>query len=337
MSFIKEMTNLIEDTLSNKVKFFANDNASQYADEAIRQGFLSELGGELTWQTWRNNKNKILTVFENVLNTNLPKAWDISPFYRQLVESKNGALGEKNEFVVNNPGTLVVSRTSGNHWYTDRQKLQGKRVFSLSTDWIYIRVYDDFEKFVKGYTTIGQLMEAIQRGFQTDMDARVFAAFNGAGTYLPEKFKETGTYDEDKMRELVQRVSTAAQSNVILAGSKSALSRIHRGLNADFISERQKDEIATNGCLITQTGLGVPAIEIPQAFIRGTYDFLVDNKTIYVLSANDKPIKQYFEGDTRALDLTEHQTGDMTIDSQVQTKVGVGVVFSDLFGKYTVE
>lgn len=337
MSFIANMTNLINDTLSNRVGLFADKNASGYADEAVRRGLLNELGGELTWQTWRNNKNSILTVFENVLNTNLPNAWDGSPFYRQLVETRNGALGEKNEFIVERDGHLVASRFSGNHWHTDRQKVQGRRSFSVSTDWIYVRVYDDLERFIKGYTTLSEMLASIQRSFQIDMDARIFAAFNGAGTYLPEKFKETGTYDESKMSDLCQRVSTSTQSAVILAGSKSALAKIHKGIDARYISESQKDEIATNGCLITQTGLGVPAIEIPQAFIRGTYDFIVDNKTIYVLSANDKPIKVFFEGDTRARELSEQNTSDMTIDAQVQTKVGVGVVFSNLFGKYTIE
>ena len=87
--------------------------------------------------------------------------------------------------------------------------------------------------------------------------------------------------------------------------------------------------------VLENTGLGVVGIEIPQTFGRGTYDFKVDNKSIYVLPDNEKFIKVYFEGDTRARELGSTDTHDQTIDTQIQTKVGVGCVFSNVFGKYT--
>ena len=137
--------------------------------------------------------------------------------------------------------------------------------------------------------------------------------------------------------ELIQRVQTASQKNVVLAGTKTALANIAEGIDANWISQSQKEEMATTGALLNLTGLGVTAIEIPQTFIRGTHDFKVDNKSIYVLPDLEKPIKLYFEGDTRARDLSEQQTHDQTVDSQVQTKLGHAVILSSLFGKYTIE
>ena len=84
------------------------------------------------------------------------------------------------------------------------------------------------------------------------------------------------------------------------------------------------------------TGLGVSAVEIPQSFIRGTYDFKVDNNSIFVLPDGEKFIKLYFEGDTRARDLGSQDTDDQTIDSQIQTKLGTAIVVSNLIGKYTI-
>ena len=51
----------------------------------------------------------------------------------------------------------------------------------------------------------------------------------------------------------------------------------------------------------------------------------------------ERPIKLFFEGDTRAREMGEQQTHDQTIDSQVQTKLGHAVILSNLFGKYTIE
>ena len=338
MGYLNELTTLMNDSLSNRVALFADENQAKYTDQAVREAFFEILGQDkLTWQAWRNHKNEIFTVMENVLTTNLPQAWEMSPFYRQFVEYRNGALGEKNEYVIDQDGMLVASRFSGNHWDTERQKLQGKRSFSVPTEWIYIRVYDDLERFLTGSIDLATMMRNMQNAFQSEIDGRIFAAFNGIGTYLPEAFKETGAYVRETMMELIQRVQTASQKNVVLAGTKTALANIAEGIDANWISQSQKEEMATTGALLNLTGLGVTAIEIPQTFIRGTYDFKVDNKSIYVLPDLEKPIKLYFEGDTRARDLSEQQTHDQTVDSQVQTKLGHGVVLSSLFGKYTIE
>ena len=338
MSYLTELTTLMNDSLSNRVALFANEDVSKYTDQAVREAFFGILGDEkLTWQGWRNNKNEIFTVFENVLTTNLPNAWENSPFYNQFVETKNGAIGDKNEYVIDQDGILVASRFSGNHWDTERQKLQGKRSFSVPTEWIYVRVYDDFEKFLNGTITLPEMMTKMQAAFQREIDARIFAAFNGIGTYLPEKFKETGAYVRETMLDIIQRVQIASQKNVVLAGTKTALASIAEGIDANWISQSQKEEMATTGALLNLTGLGVTAIEIPQTFVRGTYDFKVDNKSIYILPDMERPIKLFFEGDTRARDLDESMTHDQSIDSQIQTKLGHAVVLSSLFGKYTIE
>lgn len=334
---LKELTALMNDSLSNKVVLF-NEGAAKYTDEAVREAFFEILGDDkLTWQNFRNHKNEIYTVIEDVLTTNLPLAWENSPFYNQFVETKNGALGDKNEFVVDDNSILVASRFSGNHWDTDRQKLQGKKSFSVGTEWIYIHVYDDLERFLKGNTTLADMVEKMQKAFQNEIDGRIYAAFNGIGTYLPAKFQETGSYVKSTMSDLIQRVQTATQKNVILAGSKMALAHIADGIDAKWISNEQKEEMATKGALLTLTGLGVNAIEIPQAFIRGTYDFKISPKDIFVLPDNEKLIKLYFEGDTRARELDSQAMHDQTIDSQVQTKLGHGVVVSNLIGKYTIQ
>lgn len=338
MSYLTELTTLMNDSLSNKVAVFANEDAAKYTDQAIREAFFEILGDDkLTWQGWRNHKNEIFTVIENVLTTNLPKGWENSPFYDQFVEVKNGALGDTNEYVIDQDGILVASRFSGNHWDVDRQKLQGKRSFSVPTEWIYIHVYDELERFLNGVTTLPEMMTKLQNGFQNEIDARIYTSFNGIGTYLPEAFKETGAYVRETMMDLIQRVQIASQSNVILAGTKTALAAIAEGIDSKWISNAQQEEMATKGALLNLTGLGVTAMEIPQVFVRGTYDFKIDNTSIYVLPNNTRPIKLFYEGQTRALDYNENQTHDQTVGTIAETKLGTAVIMPSLFGKYTVE
>lgn len=335
-NYLKDLTALMNDSLTNKVALF-NAEASKYTDQAIREAFFEILGEDkLTWQNFRNHKNEIYTVIETVLSINLPTAWENSRFYDQFVEVKNGALGDKNEFIVEDNSILVVSRFSGNHWDTDRQKLQGKKSFSVSTEWVYLRVYDDLERFLKGTITLPEMIAKLQRGFQNEIDARIYAAFNGIGTYLPSAFQEKGSYDRSLMNDLIQRVQVASQKEVVLAGTRTALANIAEGINTAWIADSQKEELATTGMVVENIGLPAKAVVIPQTFLRGTYDFKVDNNVIHVLPTDSKLVKLFYEGDVRARDLSEQDTHDQTVDSQVQVKLGTGVICDNLTGRYEI-
>lgn len=334
---LQEITNLINDSCSKRVAMYADEKTAGYADEGVREAIFEILGDrKLTWAGWRNHKNEIYTIMEVVLNTNLPLAWETSPFYIQCVQTANGALGDKNEFIVEDDSILVASTFSGNHWDTDRKKIGGRKAFSLNTEWFYIHLYADFERFLKGLITIPELIAKMQKAMQNAIDDRIVTSFNAAGTYLPTDFVVTGTYDRAAMMKLIQKVQTATRKNVFLAGTRLALSSIVNGSNADWISNSQKEEFATTGLVLAHTGLGCVAVEIPQSFARGTYDFDVSDNAIFVLPDGEKFIKVYFEGDTRAREVGMTDTHDQTIDTQIQTKVGVGCVFGNVFGKYVL-
>ncbi len=336
-SMTRDLANLINDSLINKVALF-NENAAKYTDQAIREAFFEILGDDkLDWKGWRRHKVECFEIMENVLDVNIPRAWENSPFYNQFVETKTAADGDTNEFVVDDSSILFTSKLAGNYWSIDRQKVQGKKSFSVQVDTIGVRVYDELERFLKGNITLAEMLAKLQKAFQNDIDSRIYTAFNGIGTYLPAKFLETGTYDKETLADLIQRVQVASQSNVILAGTRAALAHIVDGIEANRMSNSQKEELATKGMLLDYTGLGVQAMQIPQSFARNSYDFKVDNKSIFVLPDNTKPVKLFFEGDTRTKEnLSATDNDDMTLDATVMLKVGTGVIVPSLVGKYTV-
>ncbi len=335
---INGLVALINDGLKKQVSIYSHsEKASTYTDQAVREAFFELLGEEkLTWQNFRNYHNEIFTIMENVLKVNLPGAWEDSEVYKQFVEVKRGDLGEENDFYIEDNSILVVSSFSGNHWDTDRQKITGGKSFSVPTSWIYIRLYNDLERFLTGNDSLAGMLLRMQTALQNEIDARIYAAFNGIGTYLPAKFKETGSYDKGTMNTLIERVQTASQKNVVIAGTRTALSHVTEGINTAWISNSQKEEMATKGMVLENLGLPAKAIVIPQAFIRGTYDFKVNNNAIHVLPEDSRIIKLFYEGDVRARDLGEKDTHDQTIDSQVQVKCGVGIVCDSITGLYEV-
>lgn len=330
---MNELVTLCVDACMGRVQNYAGDNA-RYTDEAVRAAFTEILGGKLTYQSWRRHKIDVFEIMEEVLNVNLPNAWNESPFYSELVETKNFLLGQKNEFSVPDDAVLVAARFSGNHWNIDRQKLGGSRTFSLETEWFGIRVYDDLDRFLKGYITVEEMFQKMQEGINKAIDSRVYSSFVGAGTYLPTEFTETGSFVKDTMLDLVERVQTASGKTARIAGTRQGLAKMGSAIDSAWVSNEMKEERHTTGRV--KIWEGIDTIEIPQVFTRGTYDFKIDNNALLVLPDGHKPIKLYFEGDTRARDLSETDTDDMTLDSQMQTKLGVGTVFGSPFGKYTI-
>lgn len=335
--------NLVQLSVDARRGRVANYSADcvNFVDDAARAGFNELLGysendnATVRYRKFEENYKKVFAVMEDTLNISVPDAWDNDDFYRELVEIKNGMLGQKNEFIVQDNSTLIVSRFSGNHWDIDRQKLPAGKTFSVDTEWFAVMVYDELERFLKGVTTLVQMYDTIQRSIQRDIDDRIYSAFNGAGTYLPTQFQESGSFDDEKLLQLADRVSRESGRNVRLAGSKSALAKIYKGMNSVYISNEMKNVINTTGYLREWNGLS--AIEIPQSFKRGTYDFKNPDNIIYVIPETYKPIKLYFEGNTRSRLLDEKENRDQTISYQLQTKVGVGVVFDSLFGTYTID
>ena len=143
----RDICNLMNDSYTGRVATFANEDATKYTDEAIRQAFFEILGEDkLSWAGWRNHKNEIFTIMEVVLNTNLPLAWEGSRFYDQFVETKNGALGDKNEFIVEDNSVLVAASFAGNHWDTDRNFPAINHFPLIQSGFIFtfIRILKDF-------------------------------------------------------------------------------------------------------------------------------------------------------------------------------------------------
>ena len=75
---------------------------------------------------------------------------------------------------------------------------------------------------------------------------------------------------------------------------------------------------------------------IPQTLKSGTFETALDNKKLYILGSDVKPIKVEIYGDTRTASDPEGKVrNDMSVDVQVQTAIGFGLVLPAYFGVFT--
>ena len=272
-------------------------------------------------------------IIEEVLDVTVNEAWKTDPFYREFVDARNLALGEKNDFVIEDGTWISVNEFSGGTWDTDREKLNGRKKISMDTKWFYAHVYDDFERFRIGAITIETLVVKITEAFIRCADTLIASAFNDAATNLPAAFNIAFSLTTPEMRELIAKVKTYSQKNIRIMGTEMAITQLNDLAEIKY-SENMMDEVYSTGRL--GKWLGNTIVEIPQAFEPGTYNWLVDNNTLLIVPENDKFIKFVDEGETISRELNEKDNHDQTVSYQLQRKMGAGAAFGSMFGKYTI-
>ena len=75
---------------------------------------------------------------------------------------------------------------------------------------------------------------------------------------------------------------------------------------------------------------------IPQTLKSGTFELALDDSKLFIMGGDVKPIKLEFIGDTRTdMDTTGKKHNDMTVDIQLQTLMGIGLMLPQYFGVFT--
>jgi len=340
MNTYKTLSNtarLIVDVHNGTFKAFSNASP-EAANELLRTKINEMLParnarGNFKHRELQQALPQIFNILEEVLEITITEAWKSDPFYRSMVDFRNLALGDRNEFLIPDGTMLAVNKFSGNTWDTDRHKLAGNQKISLETEWFVAHAYDDFERFLQGAIDVSTLLNAIAAAFNRHIDSMIANVFNDAATNLPTDFSHAGALATADMRELAQRVKTATRKNVSIMGTEMAVSQLNE-LQEVRYSEKMMNELHSTGRL--GKWMGFTIIEIPQAFEVGTTNWVIDNDFLLLVPESDKFIKFVDEGETRAQEKTEQDNHDQTLSWQVQRKMGAGAVFGSAFGKYTI-
>ena len=157
---------------------------------------------------------------------------------------------------------------------------------------------------------------------------------SGAGQWV-----KTGALDENSrgtLIQLVEDVQMATGANeVIIMGTKSALTKVTGLQNVDWISNEMKNERHTTG----RMGIweGIRLVEIKQGFaLNDTTKTLVDDKVLFIMPVMDnKFIKLVNKGEDQLREVQDKTLNqDMTYDYRYMFEMGVGVLINLIFGEW---
>jgi hypothetical protein len=301
-----------------------------YLREKINKDILQ---GKTLYQAFRRNNLVIFEIMEEITNITIGENVLNSPFIDAFVEVKNRALGDKTAFY-SEGGLLSVASFAGNHWDTNRQSIDVGAEVTLPSEWIYIHVYEDLERFLLGITGLEKIMDKIYKSTNKYIQDRLYAQFQNVANSVPSEFSKSGN-SEEALGGLVDLVQAAGgYGSITLAGTKGALRKVAAAVPDKMFADSQKEAKATSGSIGSWEGNSL--MVIPQTLKSGTFTLALDDSKVFVMGGDVKPIKLEYIGDTRSdVDTTGKKNNDQSVDVQIQTKLGMGLLLPPYFGVFT--
>ena len=313
---------------------------SEKVDRKDLENYLREkinndiLHGATLYQAYRRNNIVLFEIIEEIVNLTMGTDVMECPFVENFVEFKNRALGDKTAWYSEGDTYLSVASFAGNHWDTNRQALDAGEEFTLPKEWVYIHIYEEFERFLLGITSLEKLTDVIYRSFNKYLKDRIYMQFQNVMSVVPAEFSMSGNSEESlgRLCDLVQ--AAGGYTSLTIAGTKGALRKVAGIVPDKMFASSQKEAKAMTGTIGEWEGNRL--MVIPQVLKPSTFELALDESTIFVMGGDVKPIKLEFIGDTRTQEVTDHRiNNDMSFDIQVQTCLGMSMMIPNAFGMFT--
>lgn len=303
--------------------------------DVLRQALIEANNGgtSLNYKAIRDGKCVgLFSILEEIIQKTVIEGLQGDEFFMNFVEYKNLALGDKNEFVIENNTLYIVSDVAAGTQGLRRQRIGKKETVSIATKVSGIKIYEETDLVLAGRVDMNEFIDRVGISVRKSIYDKIYTAFTGitsadlGATYFPV----AGSYSEDNLIDLISHVEAATGKDVTLVGTKKAL----RKLSTAVVSSEAKSDLYNVGYYGKFNG--TPVVAINQRHRVGTTEFIFDDTVIYVIPAGIKPIKFVTEGDDSIFISEPTNNADLSTEYLYLTKNGVGVVVSEAFGVYDI-
>lgn len=329
MAKLRNLTDLQKlslDITRGKVEKYSMTEGS----DVIREAILEACGMENGWDVYKfqQNKYEVYRILSETITVAISEL--MIDKYRDWVDFKDTALGDIAEFRVTNNDLFKVGLVADGTNQLRRQKLlQGK--LAMTGFPMGVKIYAEFLDFMMGKIDWQDLVNRVVKSMDNKVAELIVKQIENAYTGLDTKYVQSGSYDEDKLMELVARVEAKTGEKVAIFGTKKALSKLRKGEVATM-AVADKDDIRNYGYVTTLQG--VPVVEIPQTLDQKG-DFALSSDMLFIVPQGTKMIKLGFEGDAYIAEVNDPATRmDQQMEYLITRKVQLGVVKASYYGVY---
>ena len=275
---------------------------------------------------YRENKNVIFSLIENIVDDVLPKK--VMEMYGMFAEIKQFNQGDKAVFTQR---VTAASRRRAKRFITkvglagvyEVFKLDG-RSFGLETTAYGGAAQISIEEFLDGRMNFDEIVDIVMEGLDEQIYIEIEKALRASIDGLQEANKHVAdAFDEKEMDRLIAIADAYGNATIYCTFEFAATMVPSEG----WIADAHKVEKWNNGYLANYKSHNV--IVLPQSYEdESNLVKVIDPSYAYIIptGGNDKPIKIAFEGNTL---VDERKNDDWSREIQVYKKLGVGAVITN--------
>ena len=333
---MNELTRVAVDGYKGSVEKFS----VKQSQDLLREALIEANGGKTTldFKAMRHGQGaEVFAIIEELIPVVINEGLVGDEFFMNLVEYRNLAEGDQNNFLVEDNNLFVVANAADGTQAIRRQRLGGVSETKIPTQLKVVRIYEELNRILAGRVDFNDIVAKVAESFRRDMLDSIYALWSnataaqmGGETFFPA----AGAYSESAMLTLVEHVEAAAGGKpATIIGTKAAL----RNLQESIQSEMAKSELHTLGYY--GTWLGTPCFAIPQRHQVGSTNFLMNDKVLTVIAGDQKPIKVVREGEGLMHMGDPFDNMDLTQEYLYGEKMGMGLLLAGGnagIGRYTI-
>ena len=333
----KEIVKLALDTMRNSV---SGNFSAKEGSEALRQAFIEMNGGsdKLTVKSFRDHP-QLFQLIEEVMPIMIQEGLRGDELAFNMVDYRNLAEGDQNRFWTEDNSDLIVAKIADGSTSIRRQRLNAGQYINIDTEMHAIKVYEELNRMLAGRVDFNTLVDRLTRSYTRDMRNQILAAFEGVTattTGLNATYVKTGTFSAATLRELIDHVEASTGEKATILGTKAGLGKIvDSDANAGALTAASAKEDLYNLGYFGKF-YATPMVSMRQVHKPGTDAFAINDNKIYVMAGNDKPIKFVREGEGLMVATDAFSNADLTQEYLYGEKYGIGVIFNQKMGIYTL-
>lgn len=308
------------------------------ANEVLRQALIDMNGGstKLDYKAIRDGKCAgLFALIEQILDATVVEGLQNNDFFMSVVDFRNVALGDQNEFVTRDSNLFVVDECADGTLGIRRQRLGGENTFTIPTSFKMVRIYEEMNRVLSGRVDFNEMINKVSESFQKKILDDIYAVWTSLdGTKLGGNvyYVNNGSYSETDLLDLIAHVEAAAGGRpATIFGTKKALrvlapSITSGGTTTSYLGETGKNDIYNMGYF--GRFFGTPTFALPQRHQINSTSFVLPDDVLMVVAGDDKFIKFVYEGDPIMKMVDPFDNADLTNEYYYGVRYGLGVVLA---------
>lgn len=324
-AIIKLAVDMVNGTVNTE---FASGSREEQMD-TLRTALIEANGGsnKLNYKTMRGN-TALFAIIEQILELTDVQGFENNPFFEQFVDFRNVRLGDENKFYIEDNSLFTVNVTAEGINSTLRQRINKGTTQTITPVLYTIEAYEEINRLLSGRIDIVAFVEKIRKSFENKRMTAIYNAMATGLSGLPAVFKQSGSFTESVLQDLIAHVEASTGETAMIIGTKKALGKI----TSAVISEDSKERFNQMGYYGVFNG--TPMMSIMQSHVAGTFNFAIDDTLLWVVTTASKPIKFVTEGEAIFEQGDVMKNADRTIEMFAGERWGVGAVFNSYIGQY---